>query len=343
MQKQLSYGYKIAWQFYQTETPMYIITGGAGFIGSAIIWMLNENGIDDILVVDHLGSSNKWKNLVNRKYRDYMHKSVFLQNIEKNRFDRADAIIHMGACSSTTEMDADYLMENNFHYSVTLATHALANDIRFINASSAATYGDGTQGFTDNIKELGHLNPLNMYGYTKHLFDMWAVRSGAINNVASLKFFNVFGPNEYHKEDMCSMAYKGFHQIRKNGSLRLFKSDHPDYEDGGQRRDFVYVKNCAKIVRWLMENPSATGLFNVGSGSDSSWNDLANALFKAMNMPLTIDYIDMPEQIQGKYQYHTKANMENLKSTGCPLDITGLEDAVSDYVINYLQNEDPYL
>ena len=322
---------------------MIIVTGGAGFIGSAIIWMLNENGIDDILVVDHLGNSDKWKNLVNRKYRDYMHKSAFLTNIEKNRFDRVEAIIHMGACSSTTETDADYLMENNFHYSVTLATHALANNIRFINASSAATYGDGKQGFTDNIKELDNLRPLNMYGYTKHLFDMWAVRSRATNNMASLKFFNVFGPNEYHKGDMCSMVYKGFHQIRENGSLRLFKSHHPDYADGGQRRDFVYVKNCVKIVQWLIENPSVTGLFNVGSGNDRSWNDLATGLFTAMNMPLTIDYIDMPKQIQGKYQNYTKANMEKLKSTGCPVNFSGFEDTINDYVVNYLQKEDPYL
>jgi ADP-L-glycero-D-manno-heptose 6-epimerase len=322
---------------------MYIVTGGAGFIGSAITWKLNESGIDDILIVDHLGTSNKWKNLVNRSYSDYIHKSDFLDALLKNRFGHIDAIIHMGACSSTTETNADYLMENNFHYTVTLATHALANDIRFINASSAATYGDGSTGFSDDLESLDRLKPLNMYGYTKHLFDMWAVRTGAIKNLASLKFFNVFGPNEYHKEDMSSLVYKGFFQIREKESLRLFKSAHPDYEDGGQRRDFVYVKNCTQIVQWLIEHPTVTGLFNLGSGKDRSWNDLANALFTAMNKPLTIDYIDMPEQIQGKYQYYTKANMQTLINKGCPIGFTGLEDAVGDYVVNYLQKEDPYL
>ena len=256
---------------------MIIVTGGAGFIGSAVIGMLNNRGLDDILVVDNLGRSDKWKNLVNRSYRDYVHKSAFLKDLERQRFDRIDTIIHMGACSSTTEADADYLMENNFHYSVTLATHALAHDIRFINASSAATYGDGSMGFGDDLESLGRLKPLNMYGYTKHLFDLWALRTGAIKNLASLKFFNVFGPNEYHKGDMSSLVYKGFFQIRQKGSLGLFKSNHPDYEDGGQRRDFVYVKDCADIIGWLTENPAVTGLFNVGSGNDRSWNDLAGA------------------------------------------------------------------
>jgi ADP-L-glycero-D-manno-heptose 6-epimerase len=349
LQKQISYGYKIAAHFYLTRrcrllgANMIIVTGGAGFIGSAVIWMLNNKGFDDILVVDHLGASSKWKNLVNRKYRDYIHKSAFLTGLEKHHFDGVDTIIHLGACSSTTESDADYLMENNFHYSVTLATHALANNIRFINASSAATYGNGSQGFIDNCDTLDRLKPLNMYGYTKHLFDLWAERSGAMKNLASLKFFNVFGPNEYHKGDMSSLAYKGFYQIREKGFLRLFKSTHQDYEDGGQRRDFVYVKDCAAIIGWLFENPSITGLFNVGSGKDHSWNDLAEALFSATNRPPKIEYIDMPEQIRKNYQNFTKADPKKLKEAGCPIQCTKLVDAVSDYVVNYLQKEDPYL
>jgi ADP-L-glycero-D-manno-heptose 6-epimerase len=322
---------------------MIIVTGGAGFIGSAVIWMLNNKGIDDILVVDNLGNSLKWKNLVNRRYRDYIHKSVFLESIEKHRFDPSDTIIHLGACSSTTETDADYLMENNFHYAVTLATHALAKGVRFINASSAATYGDGSHGFSDTVDELPSLKPMNMYAYTKHLFDCWAVRNKTLPYLVSLKFFNVFGPNEYHKGDMSSLIYKGFMQIKANGSLRLFKSYHPDYPDGGQLRDFVYVKDCADVIGWLLENPSANGLYNLGTGRGRSWNDLAAALFQAMDLPLSITYIDMPERIQNAYQNYTCADMQKLKATQCPVHFTELEDAIVDYVTHYLQQDDPYL
>ncbi len=322
---------------------MIIVTGGAGFIGSAVIWMLNNKGIDDILVVDNLGNSLKWKNLVNRRYRDYIHKSVFLESIEKHRFDQSDTIIHLGACSSTTESDADYLMENNFHYAVTLATHALAKGVRFINASSAATYGDGSHGFSDVVDELNCLKPLNMYAYTKHLFDCWAVRNEALPHLASLKFFNVFGPNEYHKGDMSSLVYKGFTQIGANGSLRLFKSYHPEYPDGGQRRDFIYVKDCADVIGWLVENPSTNGLYNLGTGQDRSWNDLAAALFQAMNLSVNIDYMDMPRPIRSAYQNYTCADMHKLKATDCPVQFTQLEDAIVDYVKNYLQQDDPYL
>jgi len=322
---------------------MVIVTGGAGFIGSAVIWMLNSKGIDDILVVDNLGDSLKWKNLVNRRYRDYIHKSDFLESIEKHRFDQSDTIIHLGACSSTTEIDADYLMENNFHYAVTLATHALAKGVRFINASSAATYGDGSHGFSDDVNTLGDLRPLNMYAYTKHLFDCWSVRNEALPHLASLKFFNVFGPNEYHKGDMSSLVYKGFMQIRTNGCLQLFKSYHPDYPDGGQRRDFIYVKDCADVIGWLVENPSANGLYNLGTGRDRSWNDLAAALFRAMDLPVNITYIHMPERIQTAYQNFTCADMFKWHTSGCPVRFTQLEDAVADYVTNYLQQEDPYL
>jgi len=322
---------------------MIIVTGGAGFIGSAVIWMLNNKGFDDILVVDQLGTSDKWKNLVNRSYRDYIHKSEFLSALEKRQFDPADCIVHMGACSSTTETNADYLMENNFHYSVRLATYALSNNIPFIHASSAATYGNGASGFCDDVAALGDLKPLNMYGYTKHLFDLWAVRTGAMQKLTSLKFFNVFGPNEYHKGDMSSLAYKGFFQIQESGALRLFKSSHPEYEDGGQRRDFVYVKDCAETIGWLIENPSVTGLFNIGSGIDRSWNDLATSLFRAMGLAEKIVYIDMPPQLAKAYQNFTRADMEKLKKAGCRLWQTPLEKAVSDYVTHYLQNEDPYL
>ena len=322
---------------------MYIVTGGAGFIGSAILWKLNKEGIDDILVVDDLGSSDKWKNLVNRRYVDYIHKSDFLALLTSGKFAPVDAVIHMGACSSTTERDADYLMENNFHYSTALAEYALHNHIRMINASSAATYGDGSQGFLDNQETMLKLQPLNMYGYSKQLFDLWALRTGALKDIAGLKFFNVFGPNEYHKDDMCSMVFRGFNQIRETGCLRLFKSYRPEYMDGGQRRDFVYVKDCVEVVWWLLEHPDASGVFNIGTGKDRSWNALATALFSAMGLEPNIEYIPMPDSLRDRYQYYTRAEMEKLPQAGCPVSFESLETAVSDYVKNYLMQEDIYL
>ena len=322
---------------------MYIVTGGAGFIGSAILWKLNTQGIDDILVVDDLGQSDKWKNLVNRRYIDYIHKSTFISLLAGNKIDPIDAIIHMGACSSTTERDADFLMENNFHYSTALAEYALQNNIRMINASSAATYGDGSAGFSDSQEDMQNLKPLNMYGYSKQLFDLWALRKGALKDIASLKFFNVFGPNEYHKDDMCSMVSRGFNQIHETGCLRLFKSYRSEYQDGGQRRDFVYVKDCVDIVWWLIEHPEASGVFNLGTGKDRSWNDLAAALFSAMGLELNIEYIPMPEPLQDRYQYYTRAEMQKLTQAGCPATSTSLEAAVGDYVQNYLLKEDVYL
>lgn len=322
---------------------MYVVTGGAGFIGSAVIWKLNTLGVENILVVDNLAESEKWKNLVNRNYTDYIHKSDFLKFLAKGKFNKIDAIIHMGACSSTTEKNADFLMENNFHYSVSLAEYAIKNRIRFINASSAATYGDGSAGFSDNIETMKNLKPLNMYGYSKHLFDMCVLRSNLLNRLVSLKFFNVFGPNEYHKGSMCSLVYKGFTQARETGRIRLFKSYRKEYADGDQRRDFVYIKDCVDLIWWLAENPSINGVFNVGTGLDRSWNDLAKAVFSAMKIPLKIEYIDMPEQLRDCYQYFTRANVEKLSLTGCPVRFTNLEEAVNDYVVNYLQQKDIFL
>ncbi len=322
---------------------MHIVTGGAGFIGSAVVWKLNQQGIDDILIVDHLGPSDKWKNLVNRRYADYMHKDMFIKKVAGGGFDQAAAIIHMGACSATTERDADYLMSNNFHYTRTLAQYSLSRDIRFINASSAATYGDGSGGFFDSSDALKTLVPLNMYGYSKHLFDLWAQRQQALGRLVSLKFFNVFGPNEYHKEDMCSVVYKSFFQVRDTGKIRLFKSYRDDYPDGGQMRDFVYVKNCVDIIWWLLEHPAVNGIFNVGHGRARTWNDLARAVFAAMSREPEIEYIEMPTALRDRYQYYTQAEMAALAAAGCPVKMTSLEDAVADYVANYLQRNDAYL
>ncbi len=322
---------------------MIVVTGGAGFIGSAIVWKLNSEGNDDILIVDNLGRTEKWKNLVNRRYKDYIHKSDFPDKLINNKIGNIEAIIHMGACSSTTENDADYLMENNFHYSKTLAEYALKNDIRFINASSAATYGGGEHGFSDSINNIENLKPLNMYGYSKQLFDLWILRTGSIGKLASVKFFNVFGPNEYHKDDMRSVIVKAFYQVRETGCIRLFKSYKAEYPDGGQKRDFIYVKDCVKVISRLLEDKSINGIYNVGTGKARTWNALAKAVFAAMGVNENIEYIEMPEQLRDKYQYFTQADMQKLSEEDCNIKYTSLEDGVEDYIKNYLQQNDIHL
>ncbi|HLZ18273.1 MAG TPA: ADP-glyceromanno-heptose 6-epimerase [Smithellaceae bacterium] len=323
---------------------MIIVTGGAGFIGSAFVWKLNQEGIDDIIIVDRLGTSEKWKNLVNLRFVNYIHKDDFHEMIYNDtvRFD-VDAIIHMGACSSTTERNADYLWQNNNVYTGLLAEWAIDHGVRFIYASSAATYGDGTQGFSDDHDKIRKLKPINMYGYSKQVFDLRALRHGWENKIAGIKFFNVFGPNEYHKGDMASVIFKSFHQIKKTGKVKLFKSYLPQYGDGGQMRDFVYVKDCIDAMWWLFKNPDANGIFNLGTGKARSWNDLITAVFDAMGLPTNIEYIEMPEALRNQYQYFTEAQMNKLKDYGCPVSFSSLEHSVRDYVQNYLQKSDPHL
>lgn len=323
---------------------MYIVTGGAGLIGSAIVWELNRRGIDDILIVDNLASTEKWKNLVPLRYRDYLHRDAFLDRVRNGAWpDGVEGVIHMGACSSTTERDADFLMENNFHYSRDLCWAALRCGARFINASSAATYGDGSLGFSDSLELMPRLRPLNMYGYSKKLFDLWARDEDLLGRIVSLKFFNVYGPNEYHKGDMRSVVCKAVPQIRETGKLRLFRSDRPDYADGGQMRDFVYVKDCAALVAWFLEARDVNGIFNVGTGRARTWNDLAGAVFAAMDLPVNIEYVDMPAHLRGKYQYFTQADMSWMKRVDCPFAFRSLEDGVSDYVRGYLAGDQPHL
>lgn len=322
---------------------MIVVTGGAGFIGSAMIWRLNQDGVTDILVVDNLAKSDKWKNLVNRQFKDYIHRDMFLDRLYANDFSQIDAIVHMGACSATTERDADYLMQNNYRFSVKIAQYALLNNIRLINASSAATYGGGENGFDDDITQLSNLRPMNMYGYSKHLFDLWAQRTGVMNKLVSLKFFNVFGPNEYHKADMTSMVFKAYQQVCKRAEIKLFKSYREPYGHGEQRRDFVYIKDCVKVMAWFLANPEINGLFNVGTGCDRNWNDLAQAVFAALNLTPKIEYIEMPEHLKDCYQYYTRANTGKLADTGQPVQFLSLEASVKDYVNNYLSTSDPYL
>lgn len=323
---------------------MFVVTGGAGFIGSALVWKLNSEGIDDIIIVDRLGTLDKWENLVKRRFVDYFHKDDFFRMICEDTISfNVRAIIHMGACSSTTERDADYLMENNYRYSRKIAEWTMKNDVRFIYASSAATYGDGGMGFSDDDQVPLTLRPINMYGYSKQVFDLWVMRNKLRDKITGIKFFNVFGPNEYHKDDMRSVVYKAYHQISETGRVKLFKSYKPEYKNGEQMRDFVYVKDCVDVLWWLLENREVNGIFNLGTGHARTWNDLVNAVFLAMNQSTQIDYIEMPESIRDQYQYLTEAKMDKLSSAGCPLSFRSLEDAVYDYVVNYLEKSDRYL
>ena len=323
---------------------MIIVTGGAGFIGSALIWRLNQEGIENILVVDALDTSDKWKNLVNLRFADYLDRREFMERLEAGTLPpEVEVLVHMGACSATTERDARYLMANNTQYTKRLTEWALDRSLRFIYASSGATYGDGRFGYSDADANTLRLKPLNMYGYSKHCFDLWALRNGYTAQIAGLKFFNVFGPNEYHKGDMRSVVHKAFEQIRDRGRVELFKSYRPDYADGEQVRDFVYVKDAVEVLWWLINHPDVNGIYNVGTGRARTWNDLVSAVFAAMDRPRNITYIEMPEALRDRYQYRTEADTGKLRSAGFNAPFSPLEEAVRDYVQGYLTQDDPYL
>lgn len=316
-----------------------LVTGGAGFIGSALIHALNQSGNTDIIVSDILGQDEKFKNLVPLRYADYLEADdlLLLAEEEPEYFNQFSAIYHLGACSATTEKDASYLIHNNYEYTKALATLAIEKDIRFVYASSAATYGDGSQGMDDTLEDLHTLCPLNMYGYSKHMFDLYAQRMGWLDKIVGLKYYNVFGPNENHKADMRSLVNKAYDQATASGEIGLFKSYHPDYTDGNQMRDFLYVKDAVAMTIHLANSPTANGLFNLGSGEANTWNTLAEAIFTALDLKSNIKYIDMPEELKGKYQYYTCANTDKLQSTGYDTSKDfSLTDAVKDYVQNYL-------
>jgi len=319
---------------------MIVVTGGAGFIGSALIWKLNELGSDNIIIVDRLGESEKWKNLVGLKYADIYHKDEFMDLVLDDSLPfQVKAILHLGACSATTEKNADYLLYNNYKYTQSLAAYCLEKDARFIYASSAATYGDGVNGYLDDEENLSSLKPLNMYGYSKHMFDQWAKREEILDEIVGLKYFNVFGPNEYHKGDMRSVIHKAFGQIKKTGKVNLFKSYNELYADGEQMRDFIYVKDAVGMTLHFLLNKDKNGLFNVGTGKARTWIDLVSSIFNAMNLEANIGFIEMPEELKGKYQYFTEANIDKIRSAGYNSEITSLEDGVKDYVKNYLIND----
>jgi len=316
---------------------MIVVTGGAGFIGSNVIWKLNELGYDNIIIVDRLGTSDKWKNINGLQFADIYEKNAFYNLLVEEQIPfNIDTMIHLGACSSTTEKDADYLVQNNFKYSMELVKYCLPRKARFIYASSAATYGGGENGYLDDDSNLDNLRPLNMYGFSKHMFDLWTKRNFISQKVTGLKFFNVYGPNEYHKGDMRSVVNKAFDQVLSEGKVKLFKSFDTNYKDGEQLRDFIYVKDAVDIITYFFEHREKNGLFNIGTGESRTWNDLVSAIFNAMDKPVNIEYIDMPDELKGKYQYYTKADITKLREIGYDKPITSLEDGVTDYVKNYL-------
>jgi ADP-L-glycero-D-manno-heptose 6-epimerase len=315
-----------------------LVTGGAGFIGSALVHELNNRGLHQIHIVDVLGTDAKWRNLVPLTFADYWEASDFQERLHKDAagLPRWDFIFHLGACSATTERDASYLIQNNYALTRDLCLHAMHAGTRFVYASSAATYGDGSAGMDDQTEDLGRFQPLNMYGYSKHLFDRYALAEGLLEEIVGVKYFNVFGPNEYHKADMRSLVCKAHEQILQTGGMKLFRSHRPDYTDGGQSRDFLYVKDAVAMTIHLAETRSAQGLFNLGSGAARTWLDLAHALFAALGRTPEIEFIDMPESIRDQYQYFTQADITKLRQSGYEAEVTSLEDAVRDYVQNYL-------
>lgn len=312
-----------------------LVTGGAGFIGSALVWGLNRRGNDRIVIADFLGTSEKWRNLVPLRFEDYLEADELPDLLDTGALGTFDLVLHMGACSSTTERDAAYLVRNNYEYTKDLCRWALTSGTAFVYASSAATYGDGEQGMEDDASRLERLRPLNMYGYSKHLFDLWARREGLLDRITGLKFFNVFGPNEAHKGEMRSMVHKAYGQIRSEGRVRLFKSHRPDYGHGEQRRDFVYVKDVVEMTLHLASG-GWTGLYNIGSGRASTWLELVTPVFEALGLEPTIEFVDMPEAIRETYQYHTQANVSRLTGTGYAGPFTPLDEAVREYVGEYL-------
>jgi ADP-L-glycero-D-manno-heptose 6-epimerase len=314
-----------------------LVTGGAGFIGSALVWELNRRGCTNVVVADFATHAGERANLAPLKFTDYVEPSALLGHLQSGALGKFDFVFHLGACSSTTETDEEFLRKNNFEYSRDLADWALKSGTRFVYASSAATYGDGSAGMDDNdLGLLERLQPLNPYGRSKQLMDLHAWRLGWLERAVALKYFNVFGPNEEHKGDMRSVVRKSFTQIQETGVIRLFKSYRPEYRDGEQRRDFLYVKDAVAMTLHLATNPDAQGIFNIGSGETHTWNEVAGAVFAALGKTPRIEYIEMPPAIRDQYQYFTQADIRKLRAAGYGQPVTPLTEAVRDYVVNYL-------
>ncbi len=326
---------------------MIVITGGAGFIGSNLAAALNQRG-ERIAICDHLGTDDKWRNIAKLELEDVVPPDELVAFLSA-KADRLRAIVHLGAISDTTARDGDALVQNNFRLSMRLWGFCAEHNKQFLYASSAATYGDGSEGFDDDvsIEYLARLRPLNPYGWSKHLFDRWVARRLADGGPVplqwtALKFFNVYGPNEYHKGAQASVAWHMFRQLTAGEPVRLFQSHNPDYPDGGQKRDFIWVGDCVEVLVWLLEKRQINGLFNVGTGRARSFADLAHALFDALDQPENIQYVPTPEGIRDNYQYFTEARMERLRASGYERPFTELEEGVRRYLQDYLGVADPY-
>ena len=320
-----------------SRTGRTIVTGAAGLIGSALVWELNRRGVDDAILVDRLGRSEKWRHLVPLHYSDYFEAEEFYPRLAENpdAFGPISEVYHLGACSATTERDATYLVANNYRTTQELALWAIGRNARFIYASSAATYGSRETDLREDL-EPHSLAPLNMYGYSKHMFDLWARSAGILDRIIGLKFFNVYGPNEDHKGDMRSVVSKAYEQITADGVVKLFESYRPGIRDGEQTRDFLYVKDAVSIALHLGRTPCAAGLYNVGGGVARTWNDLVAAIFTALDRPPHITYVPMPDALRGKYQYRTEATVDKLRASGYDAPFVSLEEGVWDYVRRYL-------
>lgn len=319
-----------------------LVTGGAGFIGSALVWELNRRGCFDIVVADFRPSETKRGNLSGLRFSDYVDPGTLLARLRSGSLGKFDLVLHMGACSSTLERDEEYLRKNNYEYTRDLADWALGVNVRFVYASSAATYGDGSAGMDDtDPRNLERLRPLNLYAQSKHRMDLYAWHEGWLDQIVGLKYFNVFGANEGHKGEMRSLVHKSFGQVKEKGVIRLFKSYRPEYADGEQKRDFLYVKDAIDMTLFLAANQSAHGIFNIGSGIAHSWNELASAVFAALKREPRIEYFEMPVAIRAKYQYFTRAEIGKLRSVGYRCGVTPLAESVRDYVLNYLVPDRP--
>jgi ADP-L-glycero-D-manno-heptose 6-epimerase len=320
------------------EKKLLIVTGAAGFIGSCLVKHLNQQNQYRLLLVDTLKRADKWKNLVGKKFEAIISKEEIFRFLE-GRAEEIFGFIHLGACSDTTANDAEFLLENNYRYTVKLAEYALENNLRFIYASSAATYGNGLLGFSDDESRLEELRPLNMYGYSKHLFDLWIAEQNLLGKVVGLKYFNVFGPNEYHKGRMASMIYHMFLQIKKEGCVKLFRSNDPAFLDGDQCRDFIYVKDVARMTADFLNNDHC-GIFNIGRGEAVTWNFLAKALFDAMGKKVNIQYIDLPQDLIGQYQNYTCAEMKKYQTLYPQHQTMQIQEAVKEYATEYLMRNE---
>ncbi|PCI77970.1 ADP-glyceromanno-heptose 6-epimerase [Candidatus Aerophobetes bacterium] len=322
------------------SSKLIVITGGAGFIGSNLVRYYNKQGFTNIVIIDHFDMGNCWHNLLNLRYKQLVNKSRAFEFLQENQ-DEIGAIFHLGAISDTTCADSSLIMENNYQFSIDLAIFALNNSIPFLYASSAATYGDGSLGFEDTHEKLHALKPLNLYGFSKHAFDLWLLENGHIDKVTGVKYFNIFGPGEQHKGRMASMVYHMSLHIEKEGCVKLFASNHKDFVDGGQKRDFFYVKDAVKMTALLLEK-GIKGIYNVGMGEANTWNMMAKYVFTAMDKPINIEYIPMPKDLEGKYQNFTRANMDKFYTCVNKLGVEftldySFKTAISDYICNYLK------